>query len=147
MADDMHVPVFNIMYRSGVNSGNNGALLQRGKEETNILHKVKRGKANWIGHIRRSNCLLTRPVTEGEMEGRIGVTGRRGRRRKQLLDYLKEQRGYRKLKEGALNCPIWRTRVRRCRPVLRRTTELMTFDTSRKRGLLSCRKYVFYQPL
>jgi len=30
------------------------------------------------------------------------MTGRRGRRRKQLLDDLKEMRGYRKLKEEAL---------------------------------------------
>ena len=136
MADDIHVPAFNIMYRSGVNSANNGALLQRYKEERNILHKVKRGKDNRIGHIWRSNCLLTHPVTEGKMEGRIEVTGRQGRRRKQLLDYLKEQRGYRKLKEEALDRSLWRTRGRG-----------LTLDTSRKRGRLSCRKYVFYQPL
>jgi hypothetical protein len=32
------------------------------------------------------------------MKGRIEVTGRRGKRRKQLLDDLKEKRGYWKLK-------------------------------------------------
>jgi hypothetical protein len=77
MADDMRLPVFNILYRSGVNSANNEALLQRDKEERNILHTVKRGKANWIGHIWRSNCLLTHLVTEGKMGGMIEVTGRR----------------------------------------------------------------------
>jgi hypothetical protein len=47
-------------------------------------------------HVR--NCLLTH-VIEGKLEGRIEVTGRRGRRRKQLLDDLKEMRRYWKLKE------------------------------------------------
>jgi hypothetical protein len=36
-------------------------------------------------------------VIEGKLEGRIEMTGRRP---KQLLDDLKEKRGYRKLKEG-----------------------------------------------
>jgi hypothetical protein len=31
------------------------------------------------------------------------VTGRRGRRRRKLLDYLKERRGYSHLKEEALD--------------------------------------------
>jgi hypothetical protein len=39
---------------------------------------------------------------EGKIEERIEVTGRRGRRSKQLLDDLKERRRYWKLKEGAL---------------------------------------------
>jgi hypothetical protein len=78
-------------------------LLQRNNKERNILQTIKRGKANWIGHIWRSNCLLILPVTEGKMEGRIEVTGRRASRRKQLLDYLKKKRGYRKLKEEALD--------------------------------------------
>jgi hypothetical protein len=28
------------------------------KEERNILHAIKRRKANWIGHVLRRNCLL-----------------------------------------------------------------------------------------
>jgi len=36
------------------------------------------------------------------------VTGRRGIRRKQLLDGLKKKRGYCKLKEEALIRTIWR---------------------------------------
>jgi hypothetical protein len=31
---------------------------QRVKKERNILHEIKRRKANWIGHILRRNCLL-----------------------------------------------------------------------------------------
>jgi len=47
--------------------------------------------ANWIGHILRRNVLIEH-VTEGKVEGRIDVTGRRGRRRKELVDDLKETR-------------------------------------------------------
>ena len=46
---------------------------------------------------------LLKHVSEGKIEGRIEVTGRRGRRRKQLPDDLKEKREYWKLKEEALD--------------------------------------------
>jgi hypothetical protein len=42
--------------------------------EKNIVHSMKRRKANWIGHILRRNCLL-KHVIEGKLEGRIEVTG------------------------------------------------------------------------
>jgi hypothetical protein len=41
------------------------------------------------------------------------VTGRREKRRKQLLDDLKKKRGHWKLKEGTLDRPVRRTRFRR----------------------------------
>jgi hypothetical protein len=44
--------------------------------------------------------LLLKHVIEGKIEGRIEVTGRRARRRKKLLDDLKEKRGYWKLEIG-----------------------------------------------
>jgi hypothetical protein len=59
-------------------------VLHRVKEERNILHTIKGRKANWIGYILRRNCLLKHVI-----EGRLG--GRRGRKRKQLLDDLKER--------------------------------------------------------
>jgi replicative superfamily II helicase len=68
----------------------NEEVLHRVKEERNILHTIKR-KANWIGHILRRNCLL-KHVIEGKLGGRIEMTGRRGRRRKPLLDDLKEKK-------------------------------------------------------
>jgi hypothetical protein len=71
----------------------NEEVLHRVKEERNIVHTKKRRKANWIGHILRRNCLL-KHVIEGKLEGRIEMTGRRGRRRKQLLDDLKEKKRY-----------------------------------------------------
>jgi hypothetical protein len=36
----------------------NEEVLYRVKEERNIVHTIKRRKANWIGHILRRNCLL-----------------------------------------------------------------------------------------
>jgi hypothetical protein len=69
----------------------NEEALHRVKEERNILHTVKRRKANWIVHILRKNCLL-RHAIEGNTEGRIQLTGRRARRSKQLLDDLKDTR-------------------------------------------------------
>jgi hypothetical protein len=57
-----------------------------------------------VGHTLRKNCLL-KPV----IEGRIDVTGRRGRRRKKLLDDFKVTKGYWILKEEALNRTVWGT--------------------------------------
>jgi len=52
------------------------------------------------------------------------VTGRQGRRRMKLLDDLKERRGYSRLKEEALDRPMWRARFRKIfGPVVRQTTK------------------------
>ena len=61
-----------------------------------------------IGHTLRKDCLLGQ-VTDGKIEGRIEVTGRRGRRRKKLMDDLAEKRGCSKWKEGALDRTVWRS--------------------------------------
>jgi hypothetical protein len=61
----------------------------------------------------RRNCLLQQ-VIEGKIKGKIEVTGRRGRRRRKLLDDLKEGRGYSHLKEEALESSLWR-RIWTCR--------------------------------
>jgi hypothetical protein len=71
----------------------NEEVLLRVKEQGNILHEISKRKAKWIGHISRRNCLL-RQVIEGKIKGGIEMTGRRGRRRRKLLDDLKERRGY-----------------------------------------------------
>jgi hypothetical protein len=93
------------------------------KEQRNILHEISKWKANWIGHILRRNCLLQR-VTEGKKQGRIDVTGRQGRRRRNLLDDLKERRGYSHLKEKALNRTLCRARFGRgFGTVVRQTTK------------------------
>jgi hypothetical protein len=105
-----------------VNVKNEG-VLHRVKEGRYILHTINRRKANWIGHILRRNCLL-KHVMERKIEGWIKVTGRRGRRRKQLLDDLKEKRGYWKLKKESLDLTLWRTCFGRgYGPVVRQTTD------------------------
>jgi hypothetical protein len=70
----------------------NEEVLLRVKEKRNILHEIRKRKANWIGHVFRRNCLVKR-IIEGKVKGEIEVTGRRGRRRRKLLDDLKERRG------------------------------------------------------
>jgi hypothetical protein len=87
-------------------------VLLRIKEQRNILHELSKRKANWIGHILRRNCLLQH-VIEGKIKGGIEVTGRRGRRRKKLLEDHKERRGYCQLKEEALDRTLWRARFGR----------------------------------
>jgi len=61
------------------------------KGQRNILYGISKRKANWNGHILRRNCLLQQ-VIEGKIKGGIAVTGRRGRRRRKLLDDLKGRR-------------------------------------------------------
>ena len=90
----------------------NEEVLLTVKEQRNILHETRKRKANWIGHILGRNCLLQR-VIEGKIKGGIEVTGRRGRKRRKLLDELKERRGYSHLKEEALDRTIWRARFGR----------------------------------
>jgi hypothetical protein len=66
-------------------------ILLRVKKQRSILHEISKRKANWIGHILRRNCLL-QWIIEGKVKGGIEVTGRLGRRRRKLLDDLKERR-------------------------------------------------------
>jgi hypothetical protein len=69
----------------------------------------------------RRNCLLLQVIEEKIKEG-IKVTGRRGRRRKKLLDALKGRRGYCHPKEEALDRTVWRAGFRRgFGPVVRQT--------------------------
>jgi len=101
----------------------NEEVLLRVKEQKNILHEISKRKANRMGHILRRNCLLQN-VTEGKTKGGIEVKGRRGRRRRKLLDGLKERRGYCHLKEEALDRTMWRARFGRgFGPVLRQNTK------------------------
>jgi hypothetical protein len=81
--------------------------------------KLKKRKANWIGHILRRNCLL-KQVIKGKINGEMEVT----RRCRKLLDDLKDKRGYSHLKEEALHRSMWRAHFGRgFGPVIRQTTE------------------------
>jgi len=77
----------------------NEDVLRTAKEDRNILHKIKIRKDNRIGQILHRNCLL-KHIIEEKREEMIDMTGRRERRCKQLLNDLKENRGYWKLKEA-----------------------------------------------
>ena len=75
------------------------------------------------GHTLHCNCLLKHVI-----EGKIERTGRRGRRRKQLLDELSEKRRHCKSKEEALRVyrTVWRTGFGNgCVPVLRQNAKWM----------------------
>ena len=80
----------------------NEEVLLRVNEQRNILHEIRKRKANWIGHTLRRNCLL-KQVIEGKITGDMEVTRRRGRKCRKLLDNLKDRRGYSHLKEEALD--------------------------------------------
>ena len=100
-------------------------VLLRVNEQRNILHEIRKRKANWIGHILRRNCLL-KQVIEGKIKGEMEVTRKRGRRRKKLLDDLKNRRGYSHLKEEALDRTMWRNRFGGgFGPIVRQNTEWM----------------------
>ena len=49
----------------------NEDMLLRVNEQRNILHEIRKRKANWIGHILRTNCLL-KQVIKGKIKGRDG---------------------------------------------------------------------------
>ena len=66
-------------------------IIHRVEEEKNILYTIKR-KVYWIGHVFCRNCFLKRII-----EGKIGKNRSDGNTRKnskQLLDDLKDERGY-----------------------------------------------------
>jgi hypothetical protein len=94
---------------SGTDNVINKEVLFRVNEQWNILHEIRKRKANWIGHILRRNCLL-KHVIKGKIKGEMEVTRRRGRRDKKLLDDVNDRRGYSDLKEEALNRTMWRNR-------------------------------------
>ena len=55
----------------------NEEVLLRVNEQRNILHEIRKRKANWIGHILRRNCFL-KQVIEGKINGELEVRKRRG---------------------------------------------------------------------
>ena len=88
-----------------------------------MLHEIRKRKANWIDHILCRNYLL-KQVIVGKMKGETEVKRRRGRRRKKLLDDLKDRRGYSHLKEEALERTMWRNCFRGgFGPVVRQNNE------------------------
>jgi len=58
---------------SWTNHVRNEEVLLKVKEQRNILHKISKRKANWIGHDFLS---LLQQVIEGKIKEAIEVTGR-----------------------------------------------------------------------
>jgi hypothetical protein len=74
--------------------------------------------------LRRNGIL--KQVREGKIKERIEVTERRERKRRKLLDDLKEMKEYCNLKEEALDRTMWRARIGRgVGPVVRQTDDWM----------------------
>ena len=97
-------------------------MLLRINEQRSMLQEIIKPKANWISHILSRNCVL-KQVIEGKIKGEIEVTRRQGRRRKKLLDDLKDRRGYSHLKDS-LDHTMWRNRFGRgTGPVVRQISE------------------------
>jgi hypothetical protein len=95
----------------------NEVLLHAVKEDGCMLHTINRRKTDCIC------CCLLIHATEGNIEGRTEATGRRGKRREQLLDDLKETTGYWKFKMEESDRTLWRTRFGRAfGSVVRRKT-------------------------
>jgi len=90
----------------------NEEVLHTVKEDMNVLHTLQIRNASWIGHILHRNCLLT-DIADRKRGRRVEVTEVWGRRRKQLLNDVKEKRGYFKFKVQALDLILWRTRFAR----------------------------------
>jgi hypothetical protein len=100
----------------------NEQVLNIVKEKRHVLHKIKKqGYLDWP-HL-GLNCLL-KHVTEEHIEGNMKRTTRRGRRRNQLLDDIKENKRYGNSKQEALDSTVWCTGAGRgYRPVARQTTK------------------------
>jgi len=65
----------------------------------------------WSCHPQECGVYFLLFITfEGKIKGQREVTRRRGRRRKKLLDELKDRRGYCQLKEEAPDRTMWRNR-------------------------------------
>ena len=82
----------------------NEDVWQRVNPASYIMHIIKIRKDSRIGYILHRNWLVKHAT-----EGKIAVMGTRGRRMKQLVDDLKERRGYCKLKDEELDRTVWRT--------------------------------------
>ena len=55
---------------SWTDHGGNEEVLPRVDKQRNIVHGIRKRKANWIGHILLRNC-LPKQVIEGKIKGEI----------------------------------------------------------------------------
>ena len=101
----------------------NEDVLLRVKEQRNILLKYVNGRRTRLVTFCVETAFYNGLLKE-RYKGGIEVTERQGRRRRKLLDDLKERKGYSHLKEEALDRTMWRARFGRgFGPVVRQTTK------------------------
>ena len=81
----------------------NEEVLRRVGEQRTLINTIWRRKARWTGHVIRSEGLL-RTVIEGRAEGKRP----RGRKRRMMLDDIKQGQTYHAMKRAALNREGWR---------------------------------------
>ena len=55
----------------------NEEVLHRVKENRNILHTIKRRKANWVGHVLRRNSLLKTLIKKNRRDKSNGQAGKK----------------------------------------------------------------------
>jgi hypothetical protein len=85
----------------------NQEILKEPKNRQINVNARKRNKVNGIVYICRGNCLL-KYVIWRNIGKRKEVKGRGRRRGKQLLDNLKERRGYCELNKQTLDRTLWK---------------------------------------
>ena len=74
------------------------------------------------------------------------VTKRRGRRRRKLLDELKERRGYCHLKEEAVARTMWRARFGRgFGPVVRQNTNELIYYIFKISSSMMCKNITIFK--
>ena len=74
----------------------NEEVLKRVGEKRRILQVIRNRKRNWIGHWLMRDCLLM-DALEGMMSGKRG----RGRRRYQMVDNIRVEKSYVRMKRLA----------------------------------------------
>jgi hypothetical protein len=96
--------------------------LESRSREISCMKKVNGKLSGLVAFCVETAFLLQ--VIEGKIKGGIEVTGRRGRRRRKLLDDLKERRRYSHLKEKSLDRTMWCARLGRSfGPLVRQTAQ------------------------
>ena len=81
----------------------NEYVLDQVKENRKLLNTILEMKKRWLGHILRRDSLV-KEVIEGRMEGKRG----RGKPRIMMLDDIKADETYEKIKRRAMDRECWR---------------------------------------
>ena len=81
----------------------NDYVLGQVNEKRKLLNTILERKKRWLGHILRGESLV-KEVIEGRLEGKRG----RGKSRIMMLDDIKADETYEKIKRRAMDRECWR---------------------------------------